>query len=733
MLLDAHNAYVEHGRWADRLERALATGLPVAIEQDLVWVPASPSAPGRSIVSHGAPVAGDEPTLDDYFFRRIAPLIEQAVKESRRDLWPLITLNLDFKTDEPEHHRAVWELLGRYEQWLVTAPRTRTAAEIAPMRRAPILVLTGSADSQEQTFHERVPVGGTLRLFGAVQPRLDGLPGMRTNYRRWVNYPWSAVEPERQPAAGDWTPEDEVRLQRLVDAAHAGDLWIRFYTLNGHDPADTSMGWTASYNFGTLAAAEARWTAAIRAGVDFIAVDQYEAFAAVQRTMAPMLVLEGTVTRANYEELLEREFDVPPGTERLEITLTYDDRERTVIDLGLRGPAFFRGWSGGGRQRIFVASHSASYGYTPGPPEPGRWAAVLGVPNIRDGVTAAYRVEIRFATANAARTVLSSTSRWYAGDLHAHSGHSDGRTLTSSGSRVGVPAYRVFDAAARAGLDFVALTDHNTASHWLDVDRLQPLYPRLLLLHGREITTYRGHFNAIGEQRFVDFRISPSRPVATLGAEVARDGAFLSINHPTRPDDERCMGCGWNDADDGTVSQFHGVEILNPDGTEDLLAGWRYWARLLNRGHRLVAVGGSDEHTPDETADRRLGVPATMVYATELSERALVEGLRSGRVYIRTRGIEGPEVELSAHRDDVVTHMGAATAPGALTLDVVTRGGTGQQIQWLRDGEVVKTETIPADGRIPLRIDGRPGSWFSVILRDAAGPTALTNAIFVHR
>jgi hypothetical protein len=292
VLLDAHNANVENGGWSDRLDRALATGLPMAIEQDLVWVPASSDAPGRSVVSHGPPVSGSEPTLEDYFFKRIAPLVEEALEENRRDLWPVITLNLDFKTDEPEHHRAIWDVLGRYEKWLVTAQRT-AAGEIAPLRSAPLLVLTGEADAQEKSFHDNVPIGGTLRLFGAAHVRPSGLPGARTNYRRWANYPWSAVEPEGQPAAGQWTADDERRLGRLVDAAHAGELWIRFYTLNGHDPLDTSMGWTPGYNFGTLDAVHIRWAAAVRAGVDFVATDQYEAFATARvsmpqfRTLAP--------------------------------------------------------------------------------------------------------------------------------------------------------------------------------------------------------------------------------------------------------------------------------------------------------------------------------------------------------------------------------------------------------------------------------------------------------------
>ena len=72
--------------------------------------------------------------------------------------------------------------------------------------------------------------------------------------------------------------DDEQRLTAAVQAAHAAGLWIRYYTLDGYDPADTSSGWGASYNFGSLDAAAMRWRAAIQAGVDFVAVNQYEAF-----------------------------------------------------------------------------------------------------------------------------------------------------------------------------------------------------------------------------------------------------------------------------------------------------------------------------------------------------------------------------------------------------------------------------------------------------------------------
>jgi hypothetical protein len=222
--------------------------------------------------------------MREYFFERIRPLVENALRENRRDTWPILTLNLDFKTDEAAHHEAVWALLGEYEAWLTTARRSASVEEIQPLTAGPLLVLTGEQDAQERDFHDRVPIGGKLRLFGAVRRTGPSASMTRTNYRRWSNNPWSVVEPEGQRKAGPWTPEDASRLETTVRAAHEAGLWIRFYTLNGLDPADQSGGWSPSYNFGSLDAVRERWRAAIRAGVDFVAVDQYEDFSRVLKT-----------------------------------------------------------------------------------------------------------------------------------------------------------------------------------------------------------------------------------------------------------------------------------------------------------------------------------------------------------------------------------------------------------------------------------------------------------------
>jgi hypothetical protein len=299
VLLDAHNCYPYNGRWADRIDRALSTGTPLAIEQDLVWFRDPVTGKGRSLVAHDEPgkpalgLTGAEPTMREYFFERIRPLVERALREQRRDTWPIVTLNLDLKTEEPEHLADIWSLLTEYKAWLTTATRRAHLTDVQPLEVGPVLVLTGESDSQRTVFHDAVPVGESLLVFGAARPTprrgRTPAPGARTNYHRWWNNPWRVVEPGGQQHAGAWTKDDEARLRRLVRDAHQAGLWIRFYTLDGFDPRDESGGWSPSYNFGSEDAARERWRAAIRAGVDFVAVDQYERFSETLRAARPVV------------------------------------------------------------------------------------------------------------------------------------------------------------------------------------------------------------------------------------------------------------------------------------------------------------------------------------------------------------------------------------------------------------------------------------------------------------
>ena len=211
------------------------------------------------------------------------------MQEGNHRDWPLITLNLDFKSEQTEHLEAVWAVLEKYREWLTTAPRTKEPGTLQPLDVKPILVLTGESDVQQKVFYDRVPLGARLLVFGAVHsftedpmsPPETLEPGPATNYRRWWNNPWKVVERGGQTQAGDWTSEDEHRLRALVKYAHSRGLWIRFYTLDGATKHELScFGWFGTYNFGSLAAARQRWRAAADAGVDYIASDQYEELAA---------------------------------------------------------------------------------------------------------------------------------------------------------------------------------------------------------------------------------------------------------------------------------------------------------------------------------------------------------------------------------------------------------------------------------------------------------------------
>jgi hypothetical protein len=284
-VMDAHNCYPYFEWWGDRIDRALSAGTPLAIEQDLAWHTDPKTGRSWSVVTHGEPTDGSEPTMDQYFFARVRPIVEKALREGNHGNWPLITLNLDFKDNKAEHLAAVLSLLRKYQPWLTTSVKTTEEADEQPLDVKPILVLTGEADEQQTVFYDQLQPGDRVLLFGAIHTEdkepssspetLD--PGKATNYRRWWNNPWKVVEAGGQPHAGDWAPAKMDRLRALVERAHANGLWIRFYTLDGATKAQLSCnGWFHDYNFGSLDAARIRWRAAIAAHVDYLASDQYE-------------------------------------------------------------------------------------------------------------------------------------------------------------------------------------------------------------------------------------------------------------------------------------------------------------------------------------------------------------------------------------------------------------------------------------------------------------------------
>lgn len=297
-MLSAHNCYPYHTLWSDRLDRALALDRPIAIEQDLCWTPASGDRPARSVVAHNGPFDGNEPTLADHFFERVRPIVEAERAAGDRRHWPRLVLDLDIKDNALPHIEAIDAVLRTYEAWLTTAERLEDPDAVSPLRVGPIMVIASGSGPQQDVFHDRVPVGGRLIVFGAAETRRPDTAGLSpedaarrlatcdpaelvdrpaTNFRRWWNNPWHVVEPGGAPGGGAWTPTDQRRLHALCDHAHRLGYFIRFYAINGASGTrSAAMGWSRGYNTGSLEAASVRWRAAAIAGVDFIATDQYE-------------------------------------------------------------------------------------------------------------------------------------------------------------------------------------------------------------------------------------------------------------------------------------------------------------------------------------------------------------------------------------------------------------------------------------------------------------------------
>ncbi|MGB7135385.1 MAG: CehA/McbA family metallohydrolase, partial [Acidobacteriaceae bacterium] len=356
-------------------------------------------------------------------------------------------------------------------------------------------------------------------------------------------------------------------------------------------------------------------------------------------------------------------------------------------------PFRFRGESGGNKDQFTLSDTDATPSYLPGAIPPGRWKLLIAVPNIRVGVTSRYRAEVWFNSklddSSFTEQPLNSQAGWYRGDLHMHTAHSDGSCPSQSGKNVPCPLIFTVEAAARRGLDFIAITDHNATSQYDDERELQPWFDKLLMIPGRELTTFHGHANEWGTTRWIDYRVGSAQvpDVNAMFREARSLGAIVSINHPELPTGEICMGCGWNPTPPADMSLVTSIEVVNGGGAP----ATRFWEAQLRRGYRLTAVGGSDNHHADWPPERTasVGYPTTVIYARNLSVAGILDGIRSGRVFIDVTGSRDRMLEMGAHAGGASVKMGGvlAAAPGeSVGLDVHVAGCAGGTVEYFLDG-----------------------------------------------
>ncbi len=384
---------------------------------------------------------------------------------------------------------------------------------------------------------------------------------------------------------------------------------------------------------------------------------------------------EGRYTGDDWGTYRYLPFYVPEGTTMIKVKYTYSahDDEKASLDIGIHDPEKFRGWSGSTRNEFTVSEDRdfTSDAYIAGEIPEGEWRIELGIPSI-DPMTAlafqiygraapkrssivSYKVEIELSDGPVGGpwvvppkndVVINNGPGWYYGDLHCHSTHSDG----------GYPLEEVLDFAHSQGLDFIAPTDHNSISPFSYIPEMQERYDDMLILYGIEYTSYIGHANVFDYEHIMDFRATnPGYDINEVIDEIHAGGGYFSPNHPGS-----FMGAGIpykiEDTDWSKVDFYEVVNgktrvfdiIPNPLNLKAL----RKWDRMLRNGHRITAIGGSDDHAAghEETPiTAHIGTPTTVVYAEELSMAGILDAIDAGHAYILNEGRKsGMKIEFTA-------------------------------------------------------------------------------------
>lgn len=456
------------------------------------------------------------------------------------------------------------------------------------------------------------------------------------------------------------------------------------------------------------------------------------------------IFIEGFIEPALEKTYLHLPFNMPVEAIRLDVTFQYTDRIGSspmltggnTIDLGLfdqRGTHFlnagFRGWSGSERDDIFISPHEATPGYMAGPLLPGEWYVMLGLYKLGTN-GCEYRVGITITTGDAgfegvvesihAKDLPASQppapyAPWLRGELHCHTWHSDGK--------LSLP--ELLTRARLRGLDFIAVTDHNTISAQRELSSL--LEPGLVLIRGVESTTFKGHFNVWGIPDWIDFRVHSPEEMADVIQYANQLGAVTSINHP------KPYGPDW---EYNEVTDAHCIEVWNGPWSGLNEIALEYWLSLLNKGQRKPAVGGSDFHRASENGGRDLGTPTNWVFVSgEATSQNILSAIRQGHVCVSATP-DGPLLDLRGGKDgsylagDILYH----SPDEQKDFQVRSLGAAGCVLRLLDQGHVLlEQQIVGVDEKVEYHTSIPESRFVRAELRSIDGlMLALSNPIYLE-
>ncbi|WP_187363873.1 CehA/McbA family metallohydrolase [Streptomyces piniterrae] len=439
--------------------------------------------------------------------------------------------------------------------------------------------------------------------------------------------------------------------------------------------------------------------------------------------------------------------EVPHGVREIAVAYSYDKpavpqgTPGNACDIGIfdergteLGGAGFRGWSGGARTEFFLRADDATPGYLPGPVNAGTWHIALGPYTVApQGLTYEVTITLRHGPPGHTPAPVYPPERargrgraWYRGDNHLHSVYSDGKRTPAE----------IAALARAAGLDFITTSEHNTTSAHRAWDGLWG--DDLLVLTGEEVTTRNGHVVAMGTDPgvFIDWRYrARDNAFGKYARAIRRAGGLVIPAHPHAT----CIGCNWkfglNDAD--------AVEVWNGPYTPDdevTLAEWDNTLVAHARGGAswLPAVGHSDAHRDPDV----VGHPQTVVWADDLSRRAIQDGIRAGRVWIAESSKIDLAFSVTGERGE---HAGigerlAVARTSQVTARLTVSGAPGCAVSFVTDQGTVYATPLPPSGTGTVSWQTTPdhAAYIRAEVRHPAttpglpGPmAALTNPVFL--
>ncbi|MDY7076943.1 MAG: CehA/McbA family metallohydrolase, partial [Chloroflexota bacterium] len=309
----------------------------------------------------------------------------------------------------------------------------------------------------------------------------------------------------------------------------------------------------------------------------------------------------------------------------------------------------------------------------------------------------------------------------YYGDLHSHTGYSDGQ---------GTPQ-QAYQMARANGLSFFAITDHAeqlNESEWNDTlaqAQAATVEDHFIPLRGFEWTSQYGHLNVFGTDSLVRSTDSHYNSLPEFYAWLSAPAQINNVaqfNHPFYPD-EPFKNWRYDSLADLHISliETHNGTVSCVDRYDDALAaGWR-----------VGAASNSDTHQAN-WGERR---GRTGIVAPRLTYHEVINALRARRTFSSSAD---ENLALAMQADGY--WMGSVVRNGPIYFDIYAfdpdPGDPIATLELYRNGELFNSTLANTNAftwSFSLSSLPPPGSWWYVKATQSDGDEAYTSSIWTHQ